>query len=89
MNSARKEGDLTPQFHLTLNQLSVKQTIIMGIAHWNVSTLACCTLNEDLQTLDIYKKIKMGWYAVYAETYCQGGRSNPDGSEAWDAIEIS
>ncbi len=37
----------------------------------------------------IKKKIKMEWYAVYAETFCQGGRSKPDGSEVWDAIEIS
>jgi hypothetical protein len=52
--------------------------------------LACRTSNEGLRTLDkyIYKK-KMGWYAVYSETFCQGGRSNPDGSEAWDAVEIS
>jgi hypothetical protein len=82
MNSAREEGDLTPQFHLTFNQLSAKQTIITGIVRWNVSTLACCTSNEDLQTLDIYKKMKMGWYAVYAGTFCQGGRSDPGGSEA-------
>ncbi len=89
MTSAYEEGDLTPQFHLTLNRLSMKQTIIMAIARWNVSTLACRTSNEDLQTLDMYKKRKKGWYAVYAKTFCQGGGSNPDGSEAWDAIKIS
>ena len=53
MNSAREEGDLTPQFHLTLNQLSAKQMITTGIARWNVTTLAYRTSNEDLQTLDV------------------------------------
>jgi hypothetical protein len=88
MISACEEGDLTPQFHLTLNRLSVKQTIITAIARWNVSTSACRTSNEDLQTLDIIYK-KMGWSAVYAKTFCQGGRSNTDASEVWDAVEIS
>jgi hypothetical protein len=38
--------------------------------------------------MNIKKEKMLGWNAVYAGTFCPGGRGTPYGTEAWDAAAM-